>query len=88
MAFSTTITLNPTAVGNRRMSMGTFDCASVTGGNIDTGLRSCEAIVLQQVSSAVVADAPVVDETLPVAGSAVTIATTTSTAGTWIAWGF
>lgn len=88
MAFSTTISQNPIAVGNRRMSWGTFSCSSATGGNIDTGLRSCENIVLQQVSSAVVADAPVVNETLPVAGSAVTIVTTASAAGNWIAWGY
>jgi len=88
MAFSTTITLRPIATGNRRMSMGTFSCASTTGGDINTGLRSCEMIVLQQVGSAVVADAPVVNETLPVAGSAVTIVTASSAAGNWIAWGY
>jgi len=88
MAFSTTISQNPIAVGNRRMSWGTFSCASVATGDIDTGLRLCENIVLQQVSSAVVADAPVVNETLPVAGSAVTIVTTLGAAGNWVAWGY
>lgn len=88
MAFSSSVTQRPIATGNRRMSFGTFDCASVAGGNIDTGLTRCEQIVLQQVSSAVVADAPVVNETLPAAGSAVTIVTTASAAGNWIAWGY
>ena len=88
MAFSSTITQRPIAIGNRRMSFGTYNCASVAGGNIDTGLRSCEQIHLTQVSSAVTSTAPVVNETLPVAGSAVTIVTASSGAGNWMAWGY
>ena len=89
MSFASTITQRPVAVGNRRMSFGTFtNGASDAGGNIDTGLRSCEAITLQHTGSAVVASAPAVDETLPVAGSAVTIVTTAGADGIWTAWGY
>lgn len=88
MAFTSTISQRPTAQGNKRMSMGTFSCASVAGGDIDTGMRSCESLLLQGVSSAVLANAPVVNETLPVDGSEVTIVTDSSAAGNWIAWGY
>ena len=89
MAFASTITQRPIAAAPRRMSWGTFtSSAGGIGGDIDTGLRSCENIILQQVAAAVVADAPVVNETLPVAGNAVTIVTTTDAAGIWIAWGY
>lgn len=88
MAFTSSISQRPIAVGNRRMSMGAYSCASVATGDIDTGLRTCQHISLTQVSSAVTSTAPVVDETLPVAGSAVTIVTASSAAGNWIAWGY
>jgi len=88
MAFSSTISQRPITMGNRRVSFGTYSCASVATGNIDTGLRQCEHISLTQVSSAVTSTAPVVDETLPCAGSAVTIVTASSGAGNWVAWGY
>lgn len=88
MAFSSTITQRAVANGNKRMSMGTFDCASVATGNINTGLRSCEHISLIVKSSAVATNAPVVNEALPVDGSAVTIVTDSSAVGNWIAWGY
>ena len=88
MAFSSTCTQRPTAVGNRRRSFGTFDCSSATGGDIDTKLTRCETISLTLKSSAVVANAPVVNEDLPVAGSAVTIVTDSGATGYWEAWGY
>lgn len=89
MAFTTAITQRPTAIGNKRMSAGTFaNGGGSTGGDIDTGLNRCEAIWLQHTGAAVSADAPVVNETLPVAGSAVTIVTTADTSGNWIAMGY
>jgi hypothetical protein len=47
----------------------------------------CEHIKLQHGGPAVVTDAPVVNETLPVAGSAVTIVTVANKSGTWEALG-
>lgn len=89
MAFSSTITKRPVSVGYRRESYGTFTNASAaTGGDIDTGLRSCESIQLQYTGSAVVANAAVVNETLPCDGSAVTIVTHGDACGIWIAQGY
>ena len=87
MAFSTTITQRAVAMGSKRMSMGTFSCSSVTGGDVNTGLRKCEHMQCMQTNSAV-ANAIVVNETFPVAGSAVTIVTDSGAAGNWVAWGY
>ena len=89
MAFTSTISSGGAVIGNKRARWGTFaSTASDTGGNIDTGLRIVEFIFLQQTGSAVTADAPVVNETLPVAGSAVTIVTTADATGNWFAIGY
>ena len=88
MAFGSEITQRALAMGNKRMSMGTFDCSSVAGGDVNTGLRSCEHIALIVKSSAVATGTPVVNETLPVDGKAVTIVTDSSAVGNWIAWGY
>jgi hypothetical protein len=87
MAFTSTIT-GHSALGNKRLNYGTYSTSSTeTGGDIDTGLVSCEFIALQQTASAVTADAPVVNETLPCDGSAVTIVQTASADGYWMAFG-
>ncbi len=87
MAFGSAITLK-TVFGNKRFHAGTFDCSAVTGGDINTGLRICEQINLTVQKSAVVANAPVVNESLPVAGSAITIVTDSGNVGYWTAVGF
>ena len=87
MAFGSAITVK-TVFGNKRRNSGTFDCSSVAGGDIDTGLRQCETLVLQHQGSAVQANAPVVNESLPVAGSAVTIVADSSSIGYWEATGY
>lgn len=87
MAFSSSIT-EKTVFGNKRFHWGTFtNGASDSGGNIDTGLKVCEGIVLQHTGVAAVSSAPAVNETLPVDGSAVTVVTTTAADGIWFAWG-
>jgi hypothetical protein len=89
MAFTSTITQRPTAIGNKRMSAGTFaNDGGSTGGDIDTGLSRCEAIWLQHTGAAVSADAPAVNETLPYSGSAITVVTTADTTGNWMAIGY
>lgn len=88
MAFSSTITDNG-AMGNKKVNMGTYANGSGdTGGNIDTGLNVVEHIQLQPKGSAVIATAPVVNETLPIAGNAVTIVTADNEDGYWIAYGY
>jgi hypothetical protein len=89
MAFSSAITQRPFVMGNKRVAVGTFTQAGGdTGGDINTGLRSCEFIMLQPTGAAVSADECAVNETLPVAGSAVTIVTTAGTVGNWLAMGY
>lgn len=89
MAFSSTIT-DKTVFGNKRRHTGTFSCSSAAGGDIDTGLRKCEFLNVIVNTSAIASSAgvAVVNETLPVAGSAVTIVTASSAAGYWEATGY
>ena len=87
MAFTPAITKRD-VWGDKAVTMGTFtNDGGSTGGNIATGLHLCEAIFLQPSGGAVNANAPVVNETLPVAGSAVTIVTDADATGTFIALG-
>jgi len=85
MAFASTITCR-TIAGNKTVTFGTWT-TDTTGGDINTGLHSCEFITLQQNKSAVIANAPVVNETLPVAGDAVTIVVDSGEGGYWMAIG-
>lgn len=74
--------------GNKAVTWGTFtNGAGDAGGDIATGLHLCEAIFLQHGKNAVITNAPVVNETLPVAGSAVTVVTDTGDDGYWLAIG-
>lgn len=89
MAFASTITQRPISVGNKRQSWGTYtNGAGDTGGNINTGLRLCEMIVLQPSGASVIASAPSVNETLPIAGSAITVVNTANEDGYWWAIGY
>jgi hypothetical protein len=85
MAFASTITLK-TVFGNKRFHAGTF--GGSTGGDINTGLRICESINLICKGSAVAANAPAVNESLPVAGSAVTVVHDSAQTGFWTAVGY
>jgi hypothetical protein len=89
MTFSATLsTVIPIVFGDRKMTMGKYvNTASTTGGNIDTGLKICERIILQPSAGTVIANNPVVNETLPVAGNAITIVTSAGEDGDWIAFG-
>jgi hypothetical protein len=61
-----------TVFGNKRITFGRA-AGSGTGGEINTQLRVCEHICLTANLDSVVADAVTLNETLPIAGSAVTI---------------
>lgn len=88
MAFAYTIT-RTTVFGDRKIVYGTYaSSASGTGGDIVTGLTLCEQLQLTQTGSAVTANAPVVNETLPVAGGTVTIVTDADATGQFIAIGY
>lgn len=87
MAFASAVTAYGVE-GDMAVSRGTYtSSASGTGGDIDTGLAHCEHIKLTPKAAAVSASAPVVNETLPVAGNAVTIVTIADEVGYWKAMG-
>lgn len=88
MAFAFTIT-GQTVFGNKRIITGSYVSSSGgTGGDINTGLTNCEACFLQGIGSAVDVAEPVINETFPVAGGAITIVTTADKSGTFMALGY
>lgn len=87
MSISSTF-VGRSVLGNKAMTWGTYtDSGAGTADNIDTKLHMCDFILLQPYGSAVATNASVVDETFPVAGSAVTIRSDASQSGLWIAIG-
>lgn len=89
MAALTTTILVKTVMGNKRVHFGR-STNSGTGGEIDTGLRSCEMFIPVMNHSSVMADSPAVNETFPCDGSAVTVVTTNAPGGSllWMAIGY
>ena len=85
MAFASTVS-GSTVFGNLRVTYGTWTTDTTTG-DIDTGLTKVLNMQITGAGSAVVADAPTINETLPCSGSAVTIICTSATVGYWIAFG-
>ena len=78
----------PVVIGNKKMSYGNYtNTGGSEGGNINTGLKAVEIMLLQTGGSAVSADQSAVVETLPCDGSAVTIANTADSDGFWLAIG-
>lgn len=86
MAFSSVI-LGKSVFGNKKVSWGTWDSAGVATGDIDTGMRACEFFAIIHTGAAVEASVAVVNETMPCAGNAVTIVTTSGDTGLWFAIG-
>lgn len=87
MAFTSTI-LSRTVFGNKVVSYGTYtSTGGSTGGNIDTGINVVEMMLLTPKGTSVGTNESVVNETYPVAGSAVTIVTDSNQAGYWFAIG-
>ena len=88
MAFTSAITESIT-IGNKKVTFGTFTTSSTdTGGDINTGLTVCEFINFTHKGSAVSASPVTINETLPCAGSAVTIVTDDGVDGYWKAEGY
>lgn len=84
----TAVVIKMTVKGHQRVHEGTYGSdGGSTGGDIDTGLSVCESMSLQPVAAAVGTDQAVVNEDLPVPGSAVTIVTIANQVGRWIARG-
>jgi hypothetical protein len=75
--------------GNKKVRKGTYtNTASGTGGDVDTGLTVCTDMVLIPGGATVNTNAPVVNETLPFAGSTITIVTDADATGYWEAEGY
>ena len=75
-------------VGNECCTWGTYSDAAPAGtGEINTKLHICNRIFIQPYGATVATNATTVDETLPMAGSAITIVCDNSQVGLWIAWG-
>ena len=73
--------------GDKAVAWGTYvNDGGSTGGDIDTGLHMCEALFLIK-NGAAVGNSQAVNETFPVAGSAVTIVTDANESGYWFAIG-
>lgn len=88
MAFASAITEYGVR-GNKKVRKGTYtNAGGDTGGNVDTGLTVCTDFVITPSGSAVQTNAPVVNETLPVAGNAITIVTDDGADGYWEAEGY
>lgn len=86
MAFTSAIT-EQTAWTAKRVNYGTFtNDGGSTGGDVNTGLRSCEMFLAIPGGAAAMEIA--VNETLPVDGSAVTIVTEANATGYWLAIGY
>ena len=89
MAFTSTVESDGTErIGRLKICTGTYTSTSgSTGGDIQTGLSEVYSITLQPKGSAVIANQPAVNETLPLASGDVTIVTTADEIGTWTAIG-
>ena len=86
MALTVTIDRKLIANGCRRI-IGRYDNASgSTGGELEVGLRVIWSVTLNPTGSSVT-NKPVVNETFPVTGSAVTIVTASNESGTFEAVG-
>jgi len=74
--------------GSKWHAWGTFtNGAGDSGGDIVTGLSQIDSVSLQYTGSSVVASAPVVDESFPLASGTFTIVTVSGADGLWHAWG-
>ncbi len=79
----------PNRVGDRKITTGSYTATPTgTGGDINTGLKVCEHIVLQKTSSTTALGIAAANETFPTGGSDVTIVTPTGEGGLWKAYGY
>ena len=85
MALVSSIT-GQTVFGNKKITYGTFTSDTTTG-DITTGLSGVDTMMITAKGSSVVADAPTINETFPLAGGDVTVICTSSTVGFWLAVG-
>ena len=87
MAITTTVD-GQTVFGNKRIHYGTttLDGGDTTG-TLITGLQQVHSIMLTATGSTIVADAPTVNATLPLASGSVPLIFTANKAAYWVAIG-
>lgn len=85
MALASSVT-GSTVFGDLRVVFGTYT-NDTTSGDIKTGLTTVLTMSITASGSAIVADAPTINETFPLAGGDVTVINTSSKTGYWIAYG-
>jgi hypothetical protein len=86
---SFSFTKTPMTMGNKLAVLGVYTSSGgATGGDIKTGLQVVEGIFLQPKGSSVLANEPVVNETIPLRGGTVTIVTTANEVGSYMAVGY
>lgn len=76
--------------GNKRFVSGTYtNSGGDTGGEVVTGLSTVEKFWMQPIGAAVIANAPVANETFPLSNAtgSVTIVNTANESGLWFALG-
>jgi hypothetical protein len=84
----TTALVGRSVLGDKAMTWGTYtDTSEGTEDNVNTKLHLCELFFIIPYGSAALTDAGAVNETLPVAGSAVTFIVVASQSGLWVAIG-
>lgn len=89
MAFSFTTDSDPyEQVGRLKVIMGTYNAASVTTGEIDTGLTRVLFAVAQPTGATVSTNSNVFNETFPFDGSTLTLICDSGETGVWMAWGY
>jgi len=87
MAFTYTVNSDELH-GKTRIVTGNYtNAGGSTGGDIKTGLTTVYHVNLQPKGSAILANQPVVNETLPLEKGDITIVNTANEVGTWVAVG-
>ena len=88
MAFTVTKNVQEGHAGNVKVVTGKYvSDGGTAGGDITTGLGIVLALFLQPKGSSILANQPVVNETMPKATDGITIVTTANEEGTWTAIG-
>lgn len=80
--------LGRSVFGNKQIVWGTYTAAGgSTGGTVTTGLDQVDMFIPTAGGASIVADAPTVNSTFPLASGSVTLIVTATTTGYWTAIG-
>lgn len=86
MAYSQSIILK-TVFGDKKIVLGTYNCDSVTTGEIATGLNRIDSLILTPTGATVDTNEAVIDETFPLASGTATVVTDSGATGQFLAIG-